>query len=298
VLPFKDNGRARVVGETTGGSSGQPYILDLADGMLAFVGAKRESFPDGSRFEGVGIRPDVEVAPTVDDIRAGRDVALDAARRLLLAPPTRVTGPRPALDLRGGVTGRRRLAGVAAGRGQRNPDRAQRVSPTRWARALAEGWARGSWDGSTAECSAVQRHGTPARNVRPSRLGRVESLGAYRVSPYAVHRAATRPRATGSTRLTGASKRSVHRGHDASTKGGRGADRDAPRLVRGAEAPRPVREPFSSVASPLAIHSRRRATRGSSRAARSAGSSPAPTAIASITAAAAVMAAGLVGATP
>jgi C-terminal processing protease CtpA/Prc len=48
VMPFKDNGRALVVGETTGGSSGQPYMLDLGDGMLVLVGAKRESFPDGS----------------------------------------------------------------------------------------------------------------------------------------------------------------------------------------------------------------------------------------------------------
>ena len=85
VMPFKDNGRALVVGETTGGSSGQPYVLDLGDGMLVLVGAKRETFPDGSRFEGVGIRPDVEVAPSLDDIRAGRDVALEEARRRLLA---------------------------------------------------------------------------------------------------------------------------------------------------------------------------------------------------------------------
>jgi hypothetical protein len=38
------------------GLSGQPYVLDLGDGMLVLVGAKRESFPDGSRFEGVGVR--------------------------------------------------------------------------------------------------------------------------------------------------------------------------------------------------------------------------------------------------
>jgi carboxyl-terminal processing protease len=55
--------------------------------MLVFVGAKRESFPDGSRFEGVGIRPDVEIAPNLDDVRAGRDVVLETARRRLLAAP-------------------------------------------------------------------------------------------------------------------------------------------------------------------------------------------------------------------
>ncbi len=86
VMPFKDNARALVVGETTGGSSGQPYMLDVGDGMLVFVGAKHESFPDGSRFEGVGIRPDVEIAPKLEDVRAGRDVMLETARQRLLAP--------------------------------------------------------------------------------------------------------------------------------------------------------------------------------------------------------------------
>ncbi len=84
VMPFKDNGRAIVVGETTGGSTGQPYMLDLGDGMLAIVGAKREMFPDGSPFEGVGIRPDVEVSPTVEDLRAGRDAVLETARQRLV----------------------------------------------------------------------------------------------------------------------------------------------------------------------------------------------------------------------
>ena len=84
-MPFKDNGRAVVVGETTGGSTGQPYFLDLDDGMAAVIGAKRAAFPDGSRFEGVGIRPDVEVAPTVDGLRAGRDVVLEAARQRLIS---------------------------------------------------------------------------------------------------------------------------------------------------------------------------------------------------------------------
>jgi C-terminal processing protease CtpA/Prc len=57
--------------------------------MQAIVGSKHEMFPDGSPFEGVGIRPDVEVAPSVDDIRAGRDVVLEAAKQRLLAADKR-----------------------------------------------------------------------------------------------------------------------------------------------------------------------------------------------------------------
>jgi carboxyl-terminal processing protease len=85
VMPFKDNGRALIVGETTGGSTGQPFVVELGDGMQAIVGSKHEMFPDGSPFEGVGIRPDLGVSPSVDDLRAGRDVVLERARQRLLA---------------------------------------------------------------------------------------------------------------------------------------------------------------------------------------------------------------------
>jgi carboxyl-terminal processing protease len=83
TMPFKDSHRALIAGETTAGSTGQPYMLDLGNGMTAMVGAKREMFPDGSRFEGVGIRPDLEIAPTVEDIRQGRDAVLEGARKRL-----------------------------------------------------------------------------------------------------------------------------------------------------------------------------------------------------------------------
>lgn len=83
TMPFKDNGRATIVGRATAGSSGQPYSTSLGDGMRVVVGAKREYFPDGSQFESVGIQPDVEVVPTAADLRAGRDVELEAALELL-----------------------------------------------------------------------------------------------------------------------------------------------------------------------------------------------------------------------
>lgn len=84
AMPFKVNHRAQLIGETTGGSSGQPFQLDLGQGMLALIGAKRESFPDGSQFEGVGIKPDIEVSPNAEDLRSDRDTALEVALRQLL----------------------------------------------------------------------------------------------------------------------------------------------------------------------------------------------------------------------
>jgi carboxyl-terminal processing protease len=86
AMPFKDNGRAVLVGEPTAGSSGQPYYENVAEGMRIAVGTKREFFPDGSRFEGVGIAPDIEVLPTAADLRAGRDPELERALAILQDP--------------------------------------------------------------------------------------------------------------------------------------------------------------------------------------------------------------------
>jgi carboxyl-terminal processing protease len=83
VEPFKDSGRGTIVGETTQGSSGQPYFYDFKNGMSLKIAIKRLYFPDGSEFEGVGIKPDVEIHPTIESLKSGHDViqqkALDLA---------------------------------------------------------------------------------------------------------------------------------------------------------------------------------------------------------------------------
>lgn len=86
VQPFKDNGRATLVGETTQGSAGVPASYDFHNGMSLRVAVKREYFPDGSEFEGVGIKPDVEVHPSIDNLRVGKDVSLEKAVELAGRP--------------------------------------------------------------------------------------------------------------------------------------------------------------------------------------------------------------------
>jgi C-terminal processing protease CtpA/Prc len=50
--------------------------LNEAAGMTLTVAVRRRYFPDGSEFEGVGIRPDVEVHTSIDDAKKGRDPVL------------------------------------------------------------------------------------------------------------------------------------------------------------------------------------------------------------------------------
>jgi len=82
VVAFDAMRRGRIVGELTGGSTGSPMMFNLPGGMVALICTKRDTYPDGKEFVGVGIAPQVEVHPTVEDYRSGRDTVLDTAMRL------------------------------------------------------------------------------------------------------------------------------------------------------------------------------------------------------------------------
>ena len=79
VMPFKTTGRATLIGEATGGAFADTARTDLGDDMVLNVTAVRNAFPDGSRFEGVGIAPDIAVPTTAADLRASRDPVLRKA---------------------------------------------------------------------------------------------------------------------------------------------------------------------------------------------------------------------------
>jgi carboxyl-terminal processing protease len=71
--------RGPMIGEPTYGSTGQPLIFNLPGGGNAFVCTAHCYYPDGKEFVGVGVLPDIEVHPTVKDMRKGKDPVLEAA---------------------------------------------------------------------------------------------------------------------------------------------------------------------------------------------------------------------------
>lgn len=73
------DGPVTLIGEATAGTTGQPYIADLGDGLSCRVAAKRCLFPSGAPFEGIGFAPDVAVALSPEAVAAGRDETLEAA---------------------------------------------------------------------------------------------------------------------------------------------------------------------------------------------------------------------------
>ncbi|HWU76399.1 MAG TPA: S41 family peptidase [Rhodanobacter sp.] len=95
VVSYDAMKRGLLVGTTTGGSTGQPLMIDLPGGGSARICVKRDSYPDGHEFVGTGIAPDLAVAPDVADIRAGRDPVLARAMEALRQQAPVAAGATP-----------------------------------------------------------------------------------------------------------------------------------------------------------------------------------------------------------
>jgi len=68
-----------IMGEPSGGSTGQPLSFRLPGGGRARVCTLQTRYADGREFVGTGVQPNVRIATTVADFKAGRDTVLEAA---------------------------------------------------------------------------------------------------------------------------------------------------------------------------------------------------------------------------
>jgi carboxyl-terminal processing protease len=75
--------RGKLIGLPTGGSTGQPVPFSLPGGGSARVCGKRDTYPDGKEFVGIGIMPDVTVKKTIKDLWNGRDAQKEKALEIL-----------------------------------------------------------------------------------------------------------------------------------------------------------------------------------------------------------------------
>lgn len=80
---FEAMHRGTMIGEATGGSTGQPLFIQLPGGGTARFCTKQDRSPTGKEFVGVGVQPNKVVHPSVADVRAGRDTVLEAALAFL-----------------------------------------------------------------------------------------------------------------------------------------------------------------------------------------------------------------------
>ncbi|MCC3156308.1 hypothetical protein LJ737_03615 [Hymenobacter sp. 15J16-1T3B] len=75
--------RATVLGSTTAGADGNVSPFDLPGGLSTRISGIGVYYPDGRETQRIGIVPDVEVKPTIEGIREGRDEVLDRAVALI-----------------------------------------------------------------------------------------------------------------------------------------------------------------------------------------------------------------------
>jgi len=76
---LQDHGRARLIGETTYGKGSVQNVHDLRDGSSVRVTIAHWLTPRGRLIHEKGLDPDIVVALTEDDLKAGRDPQLDRA---------------------------------------------------------------------------------------------------------------------------------------------------------------------------------------------------------------------------
>lgn len=80
------------MGENSFGSTGQPFQFELPGGGAARVCTKKDTYPDGREFVGVGIKPDVEVKRTYSDYLKNNDAVLNKALAYLAATKSSPVG--------------------------------------------------------------------------------------------------------------------------------------------------------------------------------------------------------------
>jgi hypothetical protein len=81
AMAFRSAPGAIVVGSATAGADGNVSPIALPGGLTTAISGLGVFYPDKRPTQRVGILPDVEVVPTIEGIRAGRDEVLEEALR-------------------------------------------------------------------------------------------------------------------------------------------------------------------------------------------------------------------------
>ena len=84
AMAFRAAPNAKVIGSTTAGADGNVSTIALPGGMSTMISGIGVYYPDGSPTQRIGIVPDIEVKPTIEGIREGRDELLEKAIALIL----------------------------------------------------------------------------------------------------------------------------------------------------------------------------------------------------------------------
>ena len=82
-MAFRAGAHTTIVGSTTAGADGNVSSIYLPGGLLTRISGNGVYYPDGTQTQRVGIIPDVEVKPTIEGLKQGRDELLEKAIKLI-----------------------------------------------------------------------------------------------------------------------------------------------------------------------------------------------------------------------
>ena len=82
-MAFKAGDNTTIVGSTTAGADGNVSSIYLPGGLSTNISGIGVYYPDGTETQRVGIIPDVEVKPTIEGIKQGRDELLEKAIEII-----------------------------------------------------------------------------------------------------------------------------------------------------------------------------------------------------------------------
>lgn len=78
IIDVRDNG-----GGSSYGSTGNPLFIPLESGGSVRICTRRNTHIDGREFINTGVLPHVYFAPSIDDLRGGRDVHMEKGLEVL-----------------------------------------------------------------------------------------------------------------------------------------------------------------------------------------------------------------------
>ena len=79
IMSIRNGENVTVMGENSVGSDGDIAYLPLPGGMNMMFTSQGIYTPDGGQTQRIGLTPDIEVHPTIEGIKAGKDELKEAA---------------------------------------------------------------------------------------------------------------------------------------------------------------------------------------------------------------------------
>ena len=93
AMALRAGPRATVAGSMTAGADGNVSPIPLPGGIRSLISGIGVFYPDRTPTQQIGIVPDLEILPTIDGIRAGRDEVLEEAVSAVLGREFRLESP-------------------------------------------------------------------------------------------------------------------------------------------------------------------------------------------------------------